>query len=174
MFSLTDQPDCLVLVLLRKLHEKLDRDANGMSLRHSSPEPADEALHEGILPIVGPVRFDFRRCPRLISYNVPLKGAKACMDTPVEPGRELERKLRSKTALIGVIGLGYVGLPICVAASEVGFTVLGLDIDTAKADAINRGQSYLKHIPTSRIVKLVERVLSATADFARCRNPMRC
>ena len=94
------------------------------------------------------------------------------MDTLVKPGRELEGKFRSKTALIGVIGLGYVGLPICVAAAEVGSKVLGFDVDTAKADAINRGQSYLKHIPAGRIGKLVDQgLLSATTDFARLSEP---
>ncbi len=94
------------------------------------------------------------------------------MNIRVAPLSELEGKLKSKTALVGVIGLGYVGLPICVAACEVGFKVLGLDIDTAKADAINGGQSYLKHIPASRIGKLVDQgLLSATADFERLSAP---
>ena len=85
---------------------------------------------------------------------------------------ELQGKLKSKTALVGVIGLGYVGLPICVAACEVGFKVLGLDIDAAKPEAINRGQSYLKHIPAARIGKLVDQgLLTATADFSRLSEP---
>ena len=88
------------------------------------------------------------------------------------PLGQLQAKFKSKTALVGVVGLGYVGLPICVAACEVGFKVLGLDIDTAKADAINRGESYLKHIPASRIGKLVDQgLLSATADFDRLSEP---
>ena len=94
------------------------------------------------------------------------------MDTRVTPLGELQEKFKSKTALVGVVGLGYVGLPICVAACEVGLNVLGLDVDTAKVDAINRSESYLKHIPASRIGKLVDRgLLSATADFARLSEP---
>ena len=53
------------------------------------------------------------------------------MDTRVAPLSDLEAKFKNKTALVGVIGLGYVGLPICVAACEVGFRVLGLDVDAA-------------------------------------------
>jgi UDP-N-acetyl-D-glucosamine dehydrogenase len=94
------------------------------------------------------------------------------MDTRVTPLGELQEKFKSKTALVGVVGLGYVGLPICVAACEVGLKVLGLDVDTAKVDAINRSESYLKHIPASRIGKLVDQgLLSATADFARLSEP---
>jgi len=94
------------------------------------------------------------------------------MDTRVAPLSELQGKFKSKTALVGVIGLGYVGLPICVAACEVGFKVLGLDIDPAKPEAINRGQSYLKHIPAPRIGKLVDQgLLTATADFSRLSEP---
>src|SRR5690348_8472928 len=93
------------------------------------------------------------------------------MDTRVGPS-ELLTRLKNKTAVVGVIGLGYVGLPICVAACEVGFKVLGLDIDSAKADAINGGQSYLRHIPADRIGKLVaDGRLSATADFTRVSEP---
>ena len=92
------------------------------------------------------------------------------MDTRVTPLGELQEKFKSKTALVGVVGLGYVGLPICVAACEVGFKVLGLDVDTAKVDAINRSESYLKHIPASRIGKLVDRG-SAERD-RRLRSPV--
>ena len=60
-------------------------------------------------------------------------------------------RLRQKTALIGVIGLGYVGLPICIAAGESGSKVLGFDVDPAKPEALARGKSYLKHIPDERI-----------------------
>jgi UDP-N-acetyl-D-glucosamine dehydrogenase len=85
---------------------------------------------------------------------------------------ELQGRFKAKTALVGVIGLGYVGLPICVAACEAGFKVLGLDIDAAKADAINAKRSYLKHLPSSRIAALVDQgLLSATADFARLSEP---
>jgi UDP-N-acetyl-D-glucosamine dehydrogenase len=82
--------------------------------------------------------------------------------------RELLGRLRSKTAVIGVIGLGYVGLPICLAAGHAGLRVIGFDIDPAKPEAINRGASYLKHIPAAQIGALTSSGrLSATADFGR-------
>ena len=59
---------------------------------------------------------------------------------------QLLEKLRSREALIGVVGLGYVGLPLSLTYAEVGYRVLGLDIDQSKADSINQGQSYIVHI----------------------------
>ena len=64
---------------------------------------------------------------------------------------ELIEKLRSSQALIGVVGLGYVGLPLSLTYAEVGYRVLGLDIDQANADAINRGKSYIEHIDEERV-----------------------
>ena len=64
---------------------------------------------------------------------------------------ELLEKLRSRQALIGIVGLGYVGLPLSLTYAEVGYRVLGLDIDQAKADAINQGQSYIEHIDGVRV-----------------------
>ncbi|SDR64013.1 UDP-N-acetyl-D-glucosamine dehydrogenase [Rhizobiales bacterium GAS113] len=85
---------------------------------------------------------------------------------------ELEARLKRKEALIGVIGLGYVGLPLCVAACESGLKVLGFDTDPRKSAAIGEGQSYLSHIPSERISPLSERgILSATADFSRLGEP---
>ena len=94
------------------------------------------------------------------------------MDPHPPPAAELIRRLRNKEATIGVIGLGYVGLPICLAAGEAGLKVLGFDIDSAKSQAIHRRQSYLRHIPGARIASLVERgLLSAMADFTRLTEP---
>lgn len=56
-----------------------------------------------------------------------------------------------KKGRIGVIGLGYVGLPICLAAVEAGLEVIGFDIDTAKPEVLLRGESYLKHIPGASV-----------------------
>jgi UDP-N-acetyl-D-glucosamine dehydrogenase len=94
------------------------------------------------------------------------------MDMQPCPAAELIRRIRNKEATIGVIGLGYVGLPICLAAAEAGLKVLGFDIDPAKSHAILRRESYLRHIPGARIACLVEcGLLSATADFARLSEP---
>lgn len=81
---------------------------------------------------------------------------------------ELLEKLRSKQALIGIVGLGYVGLPLSLTYAEVGYRVLGFDIDQAKADAINQGISYIKHIDGERVAGAKQQqLLEATTDFAR-------
>jgi UDP-N-acetyl-D-glucosamine dehydrogenase len=80
---------------------------------------------------------------------------------------DLARKIRAQDAQIGVIGLGYVGLPLLLTAVEAGFSVTGFDIDTEKVAALNAGQSYMVHI-TSQSVKSAKESgrLAATADFA--------
>jgi UDP-N-acetyl-D-glucosamine dehydrogenase len=81
---------------------------------------------------------------------------------------ELLEKLRSRQALIGIVGLGYVGLPLSLTYAEVGYRVLGLDIDQAKADALNQGQSYIQHIDGERVAQAQQQQrLEATTDFAR-------
>ncbi len=81
---------------------------------------------------------------------------------------ELLEKLHSRQALIGIVGLGYVGLPLSLTYAEVGYRVLGLDIDQSKADAINEGQSYIEHIDSERVAQASqEQRFEATSDFAR-------
>ena len=81
---------------------------------------------------------------------------------------DLLEKLRSREALIGIVGLGYVGLPLSLTFAEVGYQVLGLDIDQAKVDAINQGQSYIKHIDSDRVSRSYEQQkLIATTDFSK-------
>src|SRR5437867_7309608 len=58
-------------------------------------------------------------------------------------------KIASRSARIGVIGLGYVGLPLALVFEESAFPVTGFDVDGAKTDALNRGQSYIRHIGRS-------------------------
>jgi len=76
--------------------------------------------------------------------------------------------LRDRTAKVGIIGLGYVGLPLLRAAAERGFSALGFDIDRAKVDLLNAGGSYLCHISTASIAAVRQSGhLAATADFSR-------
>jgi UDP-N-acetyl-D-mannosaminuronate dehydrogenase len=56
-----------------------------------------------------------------------------------------------KKAVVGIIGLGYVGMPLALAAWRAGFRVVGFDIDPQKAASINAGESYLRHIPSAEI-----------------------
>jgi len=77
------------------------------------------------------------------------------MDRRIQENHKLAQTLKDrfkqKEALIGVIGLGYVGLPICIAAGESGSKVLGFDVDPAKSKAVTQGRSYLNHISDYRI-----------------------
>jgi UDP-N-acetyl-D-glucosamine dehydrogenase len=80
----------------------------------------------------------------------------------------LLQKIEQHTAKIGVIGLGYVGLPLALAFVERGMPVLGLDIDPNKNVALNAGRSYIHHIAAERVQAAVcTRRFVATADFAR-------
>jgi UDP-N-acetyl-D-glucosamine dehydrogenase len=81
---------------------------------------------------------------------------------------DLRHRLRERAAVVGIIGLGYVGLPQALAFAEAGYRVLGLDIDPAKSEALGAGRSYLLDIPSERVAALVSSGrLAATADFGR-------
>jgi UDP-N-acetyl-D-glucosamine dehydrogenase len=81
---------------------------------------------------------------------------------------QLADKLTAKTAQIGIIGLGYVGLPLGLEFASKGFNVIGFDIDERKIPIINSGNSYIKHIKGSRIKQAVDSgKFSATSDFTR-------
>jgi UDP-N-acetyl-D-glucosamine dehydrogenase len=72
---------------------------------------------------------------------------------------------------IAIVGLGYVGLPLCLQFGRSGADVLGLDIDAAKIEAINQGRSYIEHIDSAGIQELLkQRRLSASGDFSRVRE----
>jgi UDP-N-acetyl-D-glucosamine dehydrogenase len=72
---------------------------------------------------------------------------------------------------IALIGLGYAGLPLALRFAETGTRALGFDIDAAKVDRLNAGQSYILHLPAARIAAVVEsKKFSATTDFARVRE----
>ena len=70
-----------------------------------------------------------------------------------------------------IVGLGYVGLPLSLQFARSGVTVLGLDVDAAKVDALHRGKSYIKHIPSETVAEAVRAgKFSATTDFSRIRE----
>ena len=77
------------------------------------------------------------------------------------------QKLREGSATIGIVGLGYVGLPLVLRYSEVGYKVVGFDIDRKKIDALMEGRSYIEHIPAQAIRSAVARGFEATSDFSR-------
>jgi UDP-N-acetyl-D-glucosamine dehydrogenase len=80
----------------------------------------------------------------------------------------LAARFHQRQAAVGVIGLGYVGLPLAQAIGNKGFRVTGFDIDPAKVEALNAGRSYIRHIPAASLAALARKGLfSATADFGR-------
>jgi UDP-N-acetyl-D-glucosamine dehydrogenase len=76
-------------------------------------------------------------------------------------------KLQDRTAVIGIVGLGYVGLPLTLRYSEVGFKVLGIDIDAAKVTRLNQGGSYIEHIPAHTVTRARANGFEATSDLSR-------
>jgi UDP-N-acetyl-D-glucosamine dehydrogenase len=82
----------------------------------------------------------------------------------------LLNRLNKKTAIVGIVGLGYVGLPLALAYAEAGYRVLGFDIDIRKVAALNAGESYIEHISAKKIAAAREKAFEATADFSLAKN----
>ncbi|MEK7405048.1 MAG: nucleotide sugar dehydrogenase [Acidobacteriota bacterium] len=81
--------------------------------------------------------------------------------------QQLEQRIRSRTARVGVVGLGYVGLPLAVEFAKAGFTVTGIDIGEEKVAKVNAGECYVLDVPAAVLRPLVEAgKLRATADFS--------
>ncbi len=84
---------------------------------------------------------------------------------------ELLAKLENKSFVIGVIGLGYVGLPLLYCFVEKGFRAIGFDIDKSKVDSLGKGKSYIKHISSERIQRGIgSGRLGVTTDFSRLKE----
>ncbi len=81
--------------------------------------------------------------------------------------QELINKLDDRSAVIGIVGLGYVGIPLAIRYAEVGYKVVGFDIDDEKAEKISAGKTYIKHIPDEAIQGAVDKGFEATTDFSR-------
>ena len=79
--------------------------------------------------------------------------------------QELIDKLTRREAVIGVVGLGYVGLPLILRFSAVGFRVVGFDIDREKVEKLNKGETYIKHISPISVRQAVESGFTATSDY---------
>jgi UDP-N-acetyl-D-glucosamine dehydrogenase len=81
--------------------------------------------------------------------------------------QDLLNKFQNKTAVIGILGLGYVGLPLAVVFAEAGFKVVGVDPVSEKVDLINQGSSYVMDVPTEKLAALVKKgLIKATTDFS--------
>ncbi|MGH9620255.1 MAG: NAD(P)-binding domain-containing protein, partial [Bryobacteraceae bacterium] len=85
---------------------------------------------------------------------------------PSVPAR-LKERIVNKTARVGVLGLGYVGLPLAVEFARAGFRVTGIDVQQSRVDSFNSGHSYVKDVPDAVFGPLVESgKLRATSDFS--------
>ena len=81
--------------------------------------------------------------------------------------KQLLDKIAGRQAIIGFVGLGYVGLPLAVAFAQEGFQVIGVDVDEGKVGALNRGESYVEDIPSAVLRPLIDSgVIRATTDYA--------
>ncbi|MBX7104857.1 MAG: nucleotide sugar dehydrogenase [Gemmataceae bacterium] len=86
------------------------------------------------------------------------------------PADRIAHRIRTRTATVGIVGLGYVGLPLAEALALAGYSVTGFDTDARKIDALNRGDSYIRHIDSVRVQALNEsgkfQVTSEADEFA--------
>ncbi len=81
---------------------------------------------------------------------------------------DLLARIRAHEVTLGIIGLGYVGLPLALAFVDKGFRVLGLDVDAKKVSAVTRGEGYLKHLDPTRLAAAVSGGRRPnTTDFGR-------
>ncbi len=83
---------------------------------------------------------------------------------------QLIGKIRDRTAVIGILGLGYVGLPLALRYSDAGFRVVGFDVDDAKISRLREGQSGIEHLGNDRVAKALEDGFDPTSDLSRVAN----
>ncbi|MDQ8039787.1 MAG: nucleotide sugar dehydrogenase [Rickettsiella sp.] len=78
---------------------------------------------------------------------------------------ELTKRLKERKAILGIVGMGYVGLPLALRFSEVGYTVKGFDIDANRVALLNRGESYIRHIPQDKLTIALQNGFTATSNY---------
>ena len=84
--------------------------------------------------------------------------------------RKLIQKIENRSAVIAIVGMGYVGLPLMLRFSEVGYRVIGIDIDASKVEQLNRGESYIQHIRPEAIRAALANGFAATTDFRKAHD----
>ena len=87
------------------------------------------------------------------------------LEKNIEINKNVNIKNKNKESKIGIIGLGYVGLPLVIRFSQEGFKVIGFDVDKSKIKSLNEGKSYIKHIKSKDISKANNNGFLATKDF---------
>jgi UDP-N-acetyl-D-glucosamine dehydrogenase len=93
-----------------------------------------------------------------------------CEKVQIKSTTELIKKLKNKTATIGIVGLGYVGMPLVLRYNEVGYKVLGLDINAETVSLANEGKTEIEHIDNEKIVKAKSSGFRATEDYKEIRG----
>src|SRR5690349_5377384 len=94
-------------------------------------------------------------------------GTSTLRATAAEPSE----RIANRTARVGIIGLGYVGLPLAVEYAKAGYEVTGIDLIESKVERINAGDSYVQDVPATEVADLVESgKLRATTDFSVVRE----
>src|SRR5215472_15901052 len=83
----------------------------------------------------------------------------------------LKEKIESKTARVGIVGLGYVGLPLAMEFAKAGFHVTGIDLQQSRVDRLMKGESYIQDVPSSDVAQFVNcGKFDATSDFSIVRE----
>src|SRR5689334_6510819 len=99
--------------------------------------------------------------PALLDLTRPVAAAPAPAAT-ADPYDSVRARIQTKAACVGIIGLGYVGLPLARAFAAGGYTVLGFDTDLDKVALLERGRSYIAHIPAQALAEMRSRGFAAT------------
>ncbi|HEU4414587.1 MAG TPA: nucleotide sugar dehydrogenase [Candidatus Angelobacter sp.] len=90
--------------------------------------------------------------------------------TPFQQLEQLRGRIQARTAKVGIIGLGYVGLPLALLFNEAGFPVTGFDIDPEKVKALNNGRSYIYRIPQTEIAAAAAKGFWATDEYTHAKD----
>lgn len=93
-------------------------------------------------------------------------GTQTAISLHADELKSLESKLANRTAKVGIIGLGYVGLPLALLFSDADFPVTGFDVDARKVEKLSQGESYIYRVPSSEIQLARKKHFSATAEYA--------
>jgi UDP-N-acetyl-D-glucosamine dehydrogenase len=108
----------------------------------------------------------------MASSQLPVESARDAAAAAGARAEALRQKIEDRSARVGIIGLGYVGLPMTLAMAEKGYSVLGFDVDPAKIETLNQGRNYIQHLDTNRLTAAVgSGKFRATGDFRRLAEP---